>query len=100
MCSVPTSLAEAAIIIRGRITPTGSTEREFIEATIGADIPITVTIPGFTTTQVITGGLITPGRRRFTTDGAGVERRGMAIMAAISRPIPSIPPRHSGSPIT
>ena len=96
MCSVPTSLAEATIIIRGRITPTGSTEREFIEATIGADIPITVTIPGFTTTQVITGGLITPGRRRFTTDGAGEARPGTDITAATLRPIRSIPRLRSG----
>ena len=96
MCSVPTSLAEAAIIIRGRITPTESTEREFIEATIGADIPITVTIPGFTTTQVITGGLITPGRRRFTTDGAGVARRGTDITEAISLRIRCIRRQPSG----
>src|SRR5580700_1237600 len=97
-CSAPMSRAADVPIIRGRTTITADTARAFIVATTGADIPITATITHIISAQDITGGRITRGRRRFTTDGDGAERPGTDTTVDISHRIRCILRRRSGSP--
>src|SRR5580698_189393 len=96
--NAPMCRAADVPIIRGRTITTAGTARAFIAATCGEDIPITATITPTISEPDITVGPITPGQRRFTTDGDGAERRGTDTTADISRRIRYIRRRHSGSP--
>ena len=73
-------------IIRGRMFTTAFTAQASIRATTTEDRPIMDTIHLIITNPHTTDGRITRGLLRCHTDGAGEERRGMAItVRTISR---------------
>src|ERR1022692_4176749 len=82
-CSAPTTRADTTMPMDTAATTTAATV-------------ITATLLRITTAPDITDGLTIRGPRRFITVGAGAERPGMAITVLTTRPIRSIPPRHSG----
>ena len=53
--------------------------------------PITTTFRLTTTIQCFTGGLITHGRRRFTTRGDGIQHPGIPPYAYYFSPYPAYP---------
>src|ERR1022692_3423823 len=88
--SAPTIVMAGTNTSSAPITATDTPMRTGIAATTTEAIPTTDTRRVITTDPLTMAGLITHGRRRFTTTGVGAERPGMAITEPTISPIPCI----------